>query len=345
MMTKKEQLQQGMLLVDEPTMRRWLSMADCIPAVEAAYAQFSRGETILPPIVSMALEDRNAELDVKTGFIPGCNRIAVKMAAGFYENEKRYGLPSWPALVMVADGDSGFPLAVMDGGYLTTVRTGAAGAVGAKYLARKDAHTVFIMGAGNQARIQLAGLVQVLPNLKKVYVHSPVDDGHFACAQEMREATGLDVEAVAEAERVPECVRASQVIVTVTPSRKALIQREWIAPGTHINAIGSDGEGKQELDPAILRDAKVVADCFKQTSCFGECQHAVAAGYMTADGDGLFGEIGELAGGMKPGRENDDEITVFDATGMAVLDVAAASIVYDSVSKDPDAKRFQMFQF
>ena len=166
MMTKKEQLQQGMLLVDEPTMRRWLSMADCIPAVEAAYAQFSRGETILPPIVSMALEDRNAELDVKTGFIPGCNRIAVKMAAGFYENEKRYGLPSWPALVMVADGDSGFPLAVMDGGYLTTVRTGAAGAVGAKYLARKDAHTVFIMGAGNQARIQLAGLVQVLPNLK-----------------------------------------------------------------------------------------------------------------------------------------------------------------------------------
>ena len=229
----------------------------------------------------------------------------------------------------------------MDGGYITTVRTGAAGAVGAKYLARPDAQTVFILGAGNQARIQLIGLLEVLGQLKKVYVHSPVDDGHFAYAREMQEKTGLEIVPV-EREMVPEAVSQADVIVTVTPSREARILREWVSPGTHINAIGSDGPGKQELDPAILRDAKVVADSFRQTARLGECQHAVRAGYMDLDGRGLYAEIGEIAGGEKCGREDAQEITVFDATGMAVLDVAAASIVYELSTQNGDASYFPM---
>ncbi len=340
-MNKKEQINQGVVLLDAQAVREHLPMADCIPAVEGAYRQFSRGETILPPIVNMELRDRNAELDVKTGFIPGCDKIGVKVASGFYDNEKKYGIPSWPSILMLADGSTGFPLAVMDGGYITTVRTGAAGAVGAKYLARPESETVFILGAGNQARIQLIGLTHVLKNLRKVYVHSPTDDGHFAYAEEMRKKTGLEILPV-EKENVPTAVFEADVIVTVTPSREARILREWVSPGTHINAIGSDGPGKQELDPQILRDAKVVADSFRQTSKLGECQHAIRAGYMGEDGEGLFAEIGEIIDGAKPGRENDREITVFDATGMAVLDVAAASIVYDLSCQDGQTKRFQM---
>ncbi|MGM9974231.1 MAG: ornithine cyclodeaminase family protein [Clostridiaceae bacterium] len=341
-MVKKDLINRGIILIDEQRVRNNLPMKDCIPAVENAYSQFSEGKTILPPIVSMALEDRNAELDVKTGFVPGCDKIGVKIASGFYNNEKLYGIPSWPSIIMLADGSTGFPCAVMDGGYITTVRTGAAGAVGAKYLARKDSSTVFILGAGNQARIQLIGLKEVLPCLKKVYVHSPIDDGHFKYAEEMKEKTALEIIPVADKNDLPAAVGEADLIVTVTPSREPQILRSWIKPGTHINAIGSDGPGKQELDPAILRDAKVVADSFKQTAILGECQHAIKAGHMDLSGKGLWAEIGEVLNGTKAGRENENEITVFDATGMAVLDIAAASLVYELVQKDSDVEYFKM---
>lgn len=341
-MNKKEEINRGILLIDQEEVRSSLPMTECIAAVEQAYIQFSEGKTVLPPIVNMELPDRNAELDVKTGFIPGCNRIGVKIASGFYDNEKRFGIPSWPSAVLLTDGDTGFPCALMDGGYITTVRTGACGAVAARQLARKDSSTVFILGAGNQARIQLLGLKEVLPRLKKVYVHSPVDDSALGFAEEMSAATGLEIRAVMDEQQLPAAVRSSDIIVTVTPSRRPCIRREWISAGTHINAIGSDGPGKQELDPRILRDAKVVADSFSQTSKLGECQHAIAEGYMDRKGRGLWAEIGEVCGGARAGRENDIEITVFDATGMAVLDVAAASIVYERARRKADAQYFKM---
>jgi ornithine cyclodeaminase/alanine dehydrogenase-like protein (mu-crystallin family) len=264
------------------------------------------------------------------------------VAAGFYKNETLYGIPSWPSIIVLADGETGFPCAVMDGGYITTVRTGAAGAVGAKYLARQDSETVLIVGAGNQARIQLRGLKEVLPKLRKIYVYSPFDGEVERYIFEMEAVTGLSITGLNDRARLAEAACISDVIVTVTPAREPLILREWVRPGTHINAIGSDGPGKQELDPSILRDAKVVADSFKQTSLLGECQHAVREGYMSLDGMGLWAEIGEVVSGKKAGRENVEEITVFDATGMAVLDVATATIVYKRSAKKGSAIYFQM---
>lgn len=338
---KKELINRGILLINEKNVLANLDINNCISAVEQAYTEFSQGLTVLPPIVSLPILDKNAETDVKTAYIPGCDRIGVKVASGFYDNEKKFGIPSWPSLMTLYDGSTGFPLAVMDGGYLTTVRTGAAGAVGAKYLARKASSVIFILGAGNQARIQLLSLIEVLDHIEKVYVYSH-SRGHYKFADEMKEITGLNIIPVENQQMLKESVEEADIVVTVTPSREPVIKREWIKPGTHINAIGADGPGKQELDPKILRDAKVVADSFRQTSVLGECQHAIKEGYMQTDGTGLWAEIGEIVGGKKCGRETDEEITVFDATGMAVLDVAAASIVYESVIKTGDSEFFKM---
>jgi alanine dehydrogenase len=341
-MNKKRKINRGVMLLSQKEVGDTLSLSECIGAVEKAYTQFSEGVTLQPPIVSMMMDDRDGEVDVKTGFIAAHNMIGVKVAAGFYKNEVLYGIPSWPSIILLADGETGFPCAVMDGGYITTVRTGAAGAVGAKYLARQESETVLIVGAGNQARIQLHGLKEVLPKLRKVYVYSPVDGEVERYIFEMGAATGLSITGLNEVDRLAEAAYIADVIVTVTPAREPLIWREWVRPGTHINAIGSDGPGKQELDPCILRDAKVVADSFKQTSLLGECQHAVQAGYMSIDGVGLWAEIGEVVSGKKAGRENAEEITVFDATGMAVLDVAVATVVYERSAKKESTKYFQM---
>ncbi len=342
-MNKKEQINKGIMLLDATEVRNNLSLEETIEAVEQTYSQYYQGKTLLPPVVNMMLDDRDGELDVKTGFIDGFNLIGVKMAAGFYQNEKSYGIPSWPSMIMLADAQTGFPCAAMDGGYITTIRTGAAGAVGAKHLARKNSETVLLVGAGNQARIQLLGLKLVMPGLKRAMVYSPVREEVELYVTEMTEKAGIPVTGVFTKEELKEAAGKADIIVTVTPSREPQILREWVRPGTHINAIGSDGPGKQELDPAILRDAKVVADSFSQTSQIGECQHAIKAGYMKEDRTGLYAEIGEVTSGVKPGRENNEEITVFDATGMAVLDVAAASIVVRRSAEKEGTRYFQMF--
>lgn len=179
------------MLLNQKEVRDCLSIPEVIKAVETAYIQFTEGKTLLPPIVNMMMDDRNGEIDVKASFVPANNMAAVKVASGFYQNETLYGIPSWPSIIILLDGDTGYPCAVMDGGYITTVRTGAAGAVGAKYLARKDSETVLIVGAGNQARIQLRILLEVMPCIRAVYVYSPYLDEVERYITEMEPITHL----------------------------------------------------------------------------------------------------------------------------------------------------------
>lgn len=342
-MTKKDEINRGLILMDQDAVKEMLPLSDVIHAVEQAYAEYSNGDVNLPPIVSMELPDRDAELDVKTGYMAACNIIAVKVASGFYRNEKEYNIPSWPSLVTLLDGDTGFPCAVMDGGYITTARTGAAGAVAAKYLARKNSSKVLIVGAGNQARIQLQALLKVMPKLTKAYIYSPIKKEVQDYVTEMSPVCNMILEGITEEIDLKNAAEQADIIVTVTPSKKPLIRKEWIKPGTHINAIGSDGPGKQELDTAILENAKVIADAIKQVVQFGECQHGVNQGIFKKSGEGIYAEIGEIVCGLKKGRETDEEITVFDATGIAALDVATANLAYQRQKESKVQERFKMF--
>ncbi len=324
-MKKSEVVERGVMLLDRAAVRDLLDMDEAIEEVARGYAELAAGTAVVPPVVNLVIPDADGELDVKTGYSPRMKLIGVKAASGFYRNRELHGLPTGAAAILLFDGETGFPLAVMDGGYITTVRTGAAGAVAARHLARAGSETACILGAGTQGKIQLLGLAKVLSKLRTVFVHDADPRASAEYVKEMTGTTGLDVRVAASLE---EAVRRSDIVVTATPSRSAQIERAWVRQGTHLNAIGSDGPGKQELDPAILRDARVVADSWAQAKLIGECQHAVREGFLAEDGSTLWAEIGEITGGRKSGRQSEEEITVFDATGVAILDVVTAGLVY-----------------
>ncbi|MEX2355681.1 MAG: ornithine cyclodeaminase family protein [Thermaerobacterales bacterium] len=321
-------LRRGVLLLGSAELKQCLELGQVIEAVSEAYADDYRGESVLPPVVHLTVDEHEGEIDVKTGYLPRLGVVAVKVAAGFFRNEAEFGLPSGSGTIVLLDASSGYPLAVLEGDYITQIRTGAAGAIGARHLARRDSSVAFVLGAGAQGQIQTMGLAQVLPNLKEIRVYDQLPEKAQAFKETISAQTGLDVIPVASIESG---VRTADVVVTATPSRAPQIQREWLKAGTHINAIGADGPGKQELDPTIFRDAgKVVPDSWRQASHLGECQHGVAAGYLAADGSTIHAEIGQIVAGHRSGRDHDGELTVFDSTGMGVQDVAAAGLAYRS---------------
>jgi len=211
---------------------------------------------------------------------------------------------------------------VMDSIEITIQRTGAATAVAAKHLARPDSKTATICGCGNQGRVQLRSLARVLP-IQQAFVWDAGRDRAHKFAAEMSSELGISVTAT---EDLGQAVRQSDVCVTCTPAKKWYLSREHVAPGTFIAGVGADNEDKQELDPRLLVENKVVVDVLQQCATIGDLHHAIAAGLLTLNA--VHAELGEVVAGIKPGRISSDEITIFDSTGMALQDVAAAVIVY-----------------
>jgi ornithine cyclodeaminase/alanine dehydrogenase-like protein (mu-crystallin family) len=279
-----------------------LDLDDCIAAVENAFAMLGRGE--LPPPAIAGVHAAGGAFHIKAAIAGG--RFAAKINANFFE-----AVPRIKGLVMLADATDGTPLAVMDSIEITILRTGAATAVAAKYLARADARTALICGCGLQGRIQAKALARVRP-IDTLFALDANRDRAEAFARE----TGATV--------VDEVV-AADIVVTCTPSRTPFLDR--VAPGTFVAAVGADSEEKSEVAPSLLAASKVVTDVTEQCATIGDLHHAIAAGAMTRDG--VYAELGEIVAGRKPGRERAGEVIVFDSTGMALQDVAAASIVYD----------------
>jgi alanine dehydrogenase len=313
-------------VLSEREVRSCLPMKDAINAVRQAYVAFSEGRVSMPPVVHLGVEKYNGEIDIKTGYVEDFQLISTKIASGFYDNPK-VGLPSGVAVVILMDLKTSLPLAIMDGTYLTAVRTGAAGGVAASVLARKNSKTVGVIGAGTQGREQVLALHELFA-IEKVKVWSRTATNAEKYASEMSKRLGVNVQARPSPR---EAVADADVIVTATPARDAIVMDEWVKPGVHINAIGADGPGKQELDPKIMRRAKIVVDSLKQCRIIGEIQHALAQG-LIKESD-IHAEIGEILIGKKKGRESNDEITLFDSTGMAAQDIAAANIVYQLAKK------------
>jgi ornithine cyclodeaminase/alanine dehydrogenase len=310
------------IILSQKDVKECLPMSKAIQAVREAYIAFAKGRVKMPPVMHLDVSQYNGEIDIKSGYIEDFGLIGTKIASGFYDNHK-LGLPPGIAIIILMDLKTSMPLAIMDGTYVTAYRTGAAGAVAANVLAKKDSELIGVVGAGTQARMQIIALNEIF-TLKKVKVWDINATAKKLYSKEMSEQLNITVESV---DSVKDAVVESDIVVTVTPSKKALVMKDWIKNGTHINAIGADGPGKQELDPMIIKVAdKVVVDSLEQCKIIGEIQHALKNG-LVKEKD-IHAEIGQILIGKKKGRESDNEITLFDSTGLAAQDIAAANIVY-----------------
>ncbi len=308
------------LLLDRHTVSHLLTIKDCIPAVEAAFAAHAKGEVLTPGLLHVDAD--RGEFHIKVGGLRGARTyFAAKINGGFFNNRVNLGLPNIVGLILLSDGSNGVPLAVMESGLVTRLRTGAATAVAVKYLARPDSRSVLICGAGIQGEIQLRALKEVLP-IERVAIWSR--SGADAFANSMSAALKIVVRVATD---LGEAARASDVIVTCTPAKQWFLGREHVRPGTFIAAVGSDSPDKQELEPELLAESSVVPDLLAQAAHVGDLHHAIAAGLMRPEQ--IRGELGQVIAGKIPGRTRDNEIIVFDSTGTALQDVAAAAVVYE----------------
>ena len=312
-----------MLALSRRDVLELLPLSDCIAAVERAFRLHAEQQTFGPGVLGVSAGAGSVHVKV-AGLRGERSYVAAKVNANFPDNPRRHGLPTIQGTVMLADAETGRPLAVMDSASVTALRTGAATAVAAKFLARRDARTATIVGCGAQGETQLAALAAVLP-LQRAWV---LDSDHArAEAFAARAATDLGF-AVEAAKDLHSAVRGTDVCVTCTPARRAFLGIADVAPGTFVAAVGADNRGKQELEPALVASATLVVDVLEQCAEIGELQHALAAGLLTREG--VHAELGDVVTGRRPGRTRDDEITIFDSSGTALQDVAAAVVVYES---------------
>ena len=298
-------------------------MDEVIEAVELAFKEKGLSRVQLPPKQYLFYEKYNGDLRIMPSYLEESNISAVKIVNAHPNNPAKYNLPAVMATIMLVDPKSNEPLAIMGGTWITAMRTGAAGGVAAKYLARWDSKVIGIVGAGVQARTQLMALKEVLKEIEEVRVTDMVRTSREKYAEEMSEKLGLNVRAVSN---IKDAVRGADVVVTVTPTRKPIVKSWCIGLGTHINAIGADAPGKEELDPELLKRAKIVIDDWEQASHNGEINVPLAERIITKEN--IWGEIGEIVAGLKPGRISSYEITVFDSTGLAIQDAVTADLAY-----------------
>lgn len=315
-------------LLSEDDARRLITPSQAIAACRDAYARLAEGRAELPDVITLEVKERHGEVHAKGGYLHGTPRFSIKVATGFYQNPS-LGLPSTSGAVWVFSAVTGVLEAmILDNGWLTELRTGAAGAVAADVLARREVETVGIVGAGMQARYQLEALLQVRTP-RRILVASRNASRAAAYAAEMSERVGRRIEVAPSVEAL---VRAADCIVTTTPSDTPIVQVAWVQPGTHITAMGSDMAHKRELDPRLLGRATVVVDRLSQCLTQGELHHAVLAGAMRAED--VRGELGEVIIGRVAGRTRDDEITIADQTGVGVLDAAVANVVAERAERE-----------
>jgi len=298
-------------------------MKEAIRIAEDAFKEKGEDKVQMPSKTYVNFSRYNGDLRVMPAYLEQSDVAGVKVVNVHPHNPKMLGIPSIMATIVLIDPKTGFPVSIMDGTWITALRTGAVGGVAAKYMSRADSKTAAIIGAGVQSRTQLAALMETREIARvKVMDISPEAQQRFI--KEMSESFSVEILATSSVE---EAVEDADIIVTVTPASKPILMNYCVDQGVHINAFGADAPGKQELDPMIFRRAKVVVDDLDQASHGGEIQHALANRIIeTKD---IYGDLGEIVAGAKAGRVSEEEITVFDSTGLAIHDVAVAWRIYE----------------
>lgn len=323
------------LILNESELRKVVQLdIEAIDIVESAFRALASGDVVMPPVLSMEFKEAHGEVDVKTAYIPGFDSFAIKVSPGFFDNPK-IGLPSLNGLMIVLSAKTGLVEAVLlDNGYLTNVRTAAAGAVAARHLAPASVETAGVIGAGVQARLQIEAAHLVRP-FHKVLLWSPDDVLNKECAAAIEESTGTSVRIARDAADV---VSGSQLVVTTTPATSPVLFAEYLHPGLHITCMGSDQSGKNEIDPAAIARADLyVCDRVSQCENLGELRSAQLAGYLK---DLELPELGEVVHGIKAGRNNDAEVTICDLTGTGAQDTVIANFALRNARSGGNGTRF-----
>jgi alanine dehydrogenase len=312
----------GTLLLTRREVARLLTIEECIAAVERAFKLHGEGNTTPPGILGVHAKDGG--FHIKAGLLElERTYFAAKVNANFPQNVKQFGLPLIQGVIVLCDGENGYPLALMDSIEITIQRTGAATAVAAKYLARSNSKIITICGCGNQGQISIRALTKVFA-LKNVFAWDADAGRAEQFAAELSKDLKINVEAVTD---LAKAVSGSDICVTCTPSKQPFLKKEFVSPGTFIAAVGADSPEKQELEPNLIAGNKLVVDILEQCEDIGELHQAIESSLVgTQD---VHAELGEVIAGAKPGRESPNEIIIFDSTGMALQDVITAAFVYE----------------
>jgi alanine dehydrogenase len=313
----------NILILSRRDVKNLLSIEDAIEAVEQSFALAAQNKVVMPSKLYLELPSYSGDFRAMPAYVEG---IAGIKWVSVHPGNRYYSLPSVQAMIILNDPATGSTLAIIDGTYITTLRTGAAGAVAVKYLARKDSSIIGMVGAGAQAKMQLIAVSKVMPGIKKIKVYDVRESAREEYVSEMKRIVGCDVRAVNNLEEVSD----SDIVITTTPSREPIIKECYIKPGTHINAIGADAQGKQELESSLVKKSRVVVDDIEQAYHSGEVNVPLSEGIIARAN--IAGTIGEVIIGAVAKRQNDREITIFDSTGLAIQDIICAKSVYQKIT-------------
>lgn len=323
-------------IISQRQLASLLDLHEVIKGVEDCYRWKAEDKTVTFPLVFHEFEGKDGDMDIKSGYLKPANIYGLKLVSFFGGNQDKSCLSGTIALF---DDNDGYPLAFMEGTYITGLRTSAAAAIGAKYLARENSEHLLIVGAGHQCIYQAAAMVETMKQIKHVMIYDPMDE-----ANAQKKASSLrkmiqdelaitirdDIE-IKAVNNLCEAVKLSDIIVTITPSKQPLIDQAWVKEGTHFSCVGSDMSGKQEIDAHILKEAIVYCDDLAQCIDVGEIEMGIKQGIIKEDD--IAGEIGEVIAKQKVGRSDEKQITVFDTTGIAIQDLIAAKIAFDKAEK------------
>lgn len=330
-------------VLSDQDVRKCIDIKGTLTAVEKSYVAKSAGLAHLYPVVDQKLNNDKAEFDIKSGDWLEEGIIGAKLVNWFGDNSAK-GLDTIVGLSMLFDSNTGYPLALINASYITSMRTGASGAIAAKYLAKPDAKVAVVIGTGNQALFQIAFLISALPTIQNIYIVNPRS---FDKAQKFTAEVSQKLKMIMEDQIDPEnkvwnrrvqainflasadiekALVVADVVITATPSRGSLISKKSIGPGVHINCMGADSVGKQEIDEELFSGARVFTDDLSQSISLGECQTAVRKGILNSN---QIIELGDVINGFYLGRESENQVTVFDGTGISLQDISVGKLALD----------------
>ena len=309
------------LVLTDQEIEELITFEETLEIVEKAFVDFYQGNSQVFPVVREEIKKHKGIFGIKSGYLSNDEVLGFK-AGGFWLNNSQLGLTNHQSTMVLFEPTTGQPKALIGANYITKIRTGALGAIGCKYLARPDSKVLTVIGAGLQGRNQLLSSLKVLPNIREVRIY----DSNPQYGEKMvAEIQGIITPAITFYSTAQGACIDSDVIITTTPSYKYIVEDQWIKPGTHLNCVGADTRGKQEIDPHIFKRAKIVVDNLEQCITIGETQHAYNSGLISRED--IYKEIGEVILSGKSARANAEEITIFDTTGVTIQDLITAGKV------------------
>lgn len=319
-------------VLNHEVLKEVLEMSSVLKVIEDVYVLKAQNKTEIFPMIFHEFEPGVADMDIKSGALKDVDIFGLKLVSWFGKNREK-NLPLLVGTTMIFDSNTGVPLAILNADHITGMRTGAAGAIGAKYLAKKDAKSLLMIGTGHIAQFEIAATLTAMKNIETVRIYNPKsNEKTITYAKNIANILKNNFNINTKVDFIPvtsleESVSKSDIIITATPSRVPMIKKEWVKPGTHFSCVGSDMEGKQEIDENIFKDAVIVVDDINQAINVGETEIPIKKGVILKENITL--EMGEVILGTKNGRTSDKDITIFDTTGIAIQDLITSKLAVD----------------